>query len=316
MADEKEILEQENQDTEQDEFDSAFEEASKGFAEDGDLDTFDGDTDEDLDDSPDEDPSDTDEQDEEDLPLEDDDSQDDDDDIDWKALYERTATHTQQLQQRYDQVEAQFNSWRGRVEAEKAKPENKKAPTADELTKASEDELKEFIELYPDFAAPIQQLIDARVTERVADMENKFNDFVEKNVTPLQRQVQQAEAQAHEAAILNAHPDIQKYVTNGTLEQWVAKLPPYQRTGAQYVIAQGTADEVVQLISDFKNAIGSKDTQQQPPKDKKKSSDNIAAKARDAMYVKSDKSSAPQEKEPSDPRALFNEFAKQVMEEG
>ena len=308
-----------NQDTDQD-FDTAFSEAADSFS-DGDEDFSDVD-DEDTDVEDTDGPDDNDSGEDEDEVSEEEsvDDADQDDDIDWRSAYERTATHNQQLQRRFDELESQYKSWKGRVEAEESRKQPTKAEV-ESLEAATDTELKDFMDLYPEFAAPVQKLIDARVAERVAETQKHIDELIDKNVKPLQKRVQESEAQAHVAAIKNAHPDVGKYLSDGSLEQWIDTLPPYQRRGAQYVAVHGSTDEVIQLLSDFKSSKGvrkNSNLEEQTPNQKEnKSSKDVTAKLKDALYVKSSTTAEPEtSKEPSDPKKLFDLYSKQVMQEG
>ena len=58
--------------------------------------------------------------------------------------------------------------------------------------------------------------------------------------------------EAHFAAIRENHPDFEKYRDEGSILKWIDSKPSYLRKGALETYAQGSAEEIVELLSDFK----------------------------------------------------------------
>jgi hypothetical protein len=58
--------------------------------------------------------------------------------------------------------------------------------------------------------------------------------------------------EAHFAAIRNSHPDFENYRDDGSILKWVESKPSYLRKGALETYTQGSAEEIVELLSDFK----------------------------------------------------------------
>jgi hypothetical protein len=58
--------------------------------------------------------------------------------------------------------------------------------------------------------------------------------------------------EAHFSAIRNAHPDFENYRDDGSILKWVESKPSYLRKGALETYSQGSVEEIVELLSDFK----------------------------------------------------------------
>lgn len=240
------------------------------------------------------------------------------DEVDYRAVYQRMANENQTLKRQYDDLASQYYSWKGRVEAEHARKQEQKETETPAKNNEMPADLAEFMDLYPDMSAPIQKLIDARVTERVSAVEQNIQRLIDEKVAPINKHVHDTEAQAHFAAIKSAHPDYAKYVQDGSLEAWVNSLPSYHQIGAKYTIANGNTQEVIQLYDAFKQARNITKQQDAEPKIKKDTNPSIVNKVKDAMSVPSAASELPTStaKEPTDPDKLFNYYAKQLLNDG
>ena len=214
--------------------------------------------------------------------------------LDYKALYGQVAARNAALQSNLEAVSQQFRSWQGRVEAEKRqtadtekeKPAAKDAKPEIEMT----PELEEFFELYPGVIPQVQKLIDSRVSTEVSGVEERVAQLIEQQVKPIASRVQESEVQAHESAILEAHPDIREQIASGAFRSWVETLPTYQQIGAQQICESGSASEVIDLFSNFKQNmnVGSATTKSPTNKKTQSTGANNAKRLKDALGVASE----------------------------
>jgi len=79
---------------------------------------------------------------------------------------------------------------------------------------------------------------------------------LEKELAPLKEQRALTAEQAHFAAIEAAHPDVNAIAQSAELAAWIDKQPSFARDRYQDVIAQGTAEQVIEALNTFKAATG------------------------------------------------------------
>ncbi len=235
--------------------------------------------------------------------------QGDQDEVDWKA--------------RFEQLEQKTKSWEGRLSAVARENEQLKQELADaktgkpgggesgddagqqagdsEAMDAANAALSEFFEEYPDLKAPLQQLVSQAVSQAEQRVEEKFKPMFSQVEAEAQR-TEQERAEAHEKAVLEAHPDVYEVSSSPDLEAWIGELPPYRQNIAKAVMEDGDTQDVIELLNDYKTARGIK-TQQRSGKPDTKDNDGDSKaeairqrrkqQADDAQVVKSGRAHVP-----------------------
>ena len=121
-------------------------------------------------------------------------------------------------------------------------------------------------------AEGINKLIDERVTAQV-------DARVAKALEPMQAKEQESAAEAHMRTIYEAHTDADSVVESSEFNTWKVSQPSYIQAALDGVLAQGTAEQVVELLNNYKQS-----TTSTPAADAgKPSSDDLKAKAREAI---------------------------------
>lgn len=121
-------------------------------------------------------------------------------------------------------------------------------------------------------AEGINKLIDERVSAQV-------DARVAKALEPMQQKEQESAAEAHMRTIYEAHTDADSIVESSEFEAWKVSQPTYIQAALDGVLTQGTAEQVVELLNNFKQS-----TTSTPAADAgKPSSDDLKAKAREAI---------------------------------
>lgn len=106
-----------------------------------------------------------------------------------------------------------------------------------------------------------------------------INERVAKALEPMQQKEQESAAEAHMRTIYEAHQDADSIVESSEFESWKASQPSYIQSALNGVLAQGTAEQVVELLNNFKQS-----TTSTPAADAgKPSADDLKAKARQAI---------------------------------
>ena len=119
-------------------------------------------------------------------------------------------------------------------------------------------------------AEGINKLIDERVSAQVEAR-------VAKALEPMQAKEQESAAEAHMRTIYDAHQDADSIVESGEFNSWKAQQPSYIQAALDGVLAQGTAEQVVELLNNYKQSTNS------TPDPAKPTADQLKAKAREAI---------------------------------
>lgn len=156
----------------------------------------------------------------------------------------------------------------------------KKADSNTGDTAAQEDVLKDFKEQYPDIAATLLPALQKFIDDskgKTAELERKFTEAL----TPIQESAQDAQVTAHFKAIGDAHSDYKTLIDSGNVDDWIKAMPSYLRPAASRVLDEGTADEVIELLTQYKKENGVGESKAAPAEGMSK--DEVAAKAAAAV---------------------------------
>lgn len=183
----------------------------------------------------------------------------------WKAQAEAAQQQLAQLQAQADQRAAAGQ-----------------APTATDVaaaTAAAAIDAGVDPDLFGDFseesiAKGVQKLVDARL----ATIEAKLAATLQ----PLQAKAQMTEAERHFAAIHAAHPDAESVAESAELRNWINQHPSFVRSGFEAVLAQGTTEQVIEMLSAFKAATGRTQTPNAAAQNAEATAKAVIAKAQTA----------------------------------
>lgn len=188
----------------------------------------------------------------------------------YKALYEKELQRTK--------------SWEGRITAanQKAKEaEERIALLEQELTAlrnvddageepatgqkegedptAGDEELQEFSKEFPDIAKPVEKLVKKAVGKVEKTLKKKEDEDA--------KEAYDAMVKEHFDKIGEAHPDFRDVFGDQKITEWIDSKPPHIAVGLRVVVKQGTADEVIAMLDNFKEetAEGEKDPEGESP---------------------------------------------------
>lgn len=177
--------------------------------------------------------------------------------IDYQQLYEAKAQQFRSLEGRINVIKEESSAAKARLrelEAALAATNSHKSSTSttggsSQMTDADfnnsmPDSLKEFVELYPDFAGPVKEMVNMHVSNAVKQFEEK--------IKPIENKLRQSEDDAHYGPIYKAHPDWNHIVESGDLHEWKDSLPRLQRLGVEWTIANGSSDAVIDMFNEYK----------------------------------------------------------------
>lgn len=236
--------------------------------------------------------------------------------VDWKARFEQLEQKTKSWEGRLSAVarendelkrqlaEARPGKSGGDDSGDDASESSGNGDSDSEALDAANAALSEFFEEYPDLKAPLQTLVSQAVSQAEQRVEEKFKPVLSKVEEEAQR-TEQERAEAHEKAVLEAHPDVYELSSSPDMEAWLAELPPYRQNIAKAVMQEGDTQDVIELLNDYKAARGIKTQQRSGDTDKQDNDGDSKAEAirrrreqqaDDAQVVKSGRAHVPRGK--------------------
>lgn len=143
---------------------------------------------------------------------------------------------------------------------EKKKGTSKSDSLFDDLTEDEKAELSEYEKDF-DSVSKMEGLKRERALKRLEDriletLEAKTAEIQEKiasRVQPIEESYKKSDEAAHFGTIRGSHPDFETHRDSGAILQWIETKPRYLRESMKATYEQGTAEDVVDLISDFKS---------------------------------------------------------------
>lgn len=180
------------------------------------------------------------------------DSQENVDQIDYRALYEQEQQRVRSWDGRLSAKDREIRALQ--EELERIKQSAQKNETADD---GEEDEsVKAFLEEFPELAAPIQKMIEKVAKKHGKSVAEEITSKVEGRLAPIAQTVQETTVQKHLSTIRATHEDFEQIVQSGDLQEWIKSQPRYMQPALQEVYERGYAEDVVDLLSQYKQARG------------------------------------------------------------
>ena len=174
--------------------------------------------------------------------------------------------------------EQRFKSFEGRVNVElerrRAEELDRQQQFVDAISKtqhstkqepaenAKPTKFQELAKEFPEIAEAVEELLNQRLT----GTEELVKRAVEERVNPIAADLSQQKVSTHLERILVKHPDAIKLRQNGALDAWINTLPSYARHGASYVVNNGSSEEVVALLDQYKDYKNPKQNNQDTDK--------------------------------------------------
>ena len=143
---------------------------------------------------------------------------------------------------------------------DKKKGTDKSDSLFDDLTEDEKAELSEYEKDF-DSVSKMEGLKRERALKRLEDriletLEAKTAEIQEKiasRIQPIEESYKKSDEAAHFGTIRGSHPDFETHRDSGAILKWIETKPRYLRESMKATYEQGTAEDVVDLISDFKS---------------------------------------------------------------
>lgn len=133
------------------------------------------------------------------------------------------------------------------------------APRAATMDDFLDDKAKASIALFKsewaEVEAPVNALINAALQAQAVNMQREFQQVMQQRMAPVESVAAQSQEAMYWQTVQAAHPDFQEAAA--ALPAWIQKQPAILRPTLERVYNGGTAVEVVELLSAYKQAIGS-----------------------------------------------------------
>lgn len=101
-------------------------------------------------------------------------------------------------------------------------------------------------------AAGIARLVQQRVAAEVGEALKPLRE----QQAQAQQQRELSAAEAHNAAIYDAHPDADSIAQSQQFDAWIKSRPSYEQAGIRHVLAEGETGQVIELFGQYKAAAG------------------------------------------------------------
>jgi len=145
-----------------------------------------------------------------------------------------------------------------RVAAETAAAEAERTKIVDPVLSAEDvTAIAEYHKEWPEQSAVVDKLISHELAKQEARFARTLVEVmgrVYKDIQPMADAVSTVETTTFRKAVIDAHPDYD--TLDSKLEPWIKAQPAYLQPAYQHVYNDGTAQEFVDLVSDFKKAQG------------------------------------------------------------
>ena len=132
--------------------------------------------------------------------------------------------------------------------------EDKEPSYEDYLDDSAKNAIKLLNEEWGEVATAVQPLITAHVQAALAKQEKQFIALVQQRLAPVESVVVQSQEQLYWQTIQAAHPDFREAAA--AIPAWIEKQPALYRPALLQAYNQGTAEQVVELLTTYKQAIG------------------------------------------------------------
>ncbi len=142
---------------------------------------------------------------------------------------------------------------------DKKKGTDKSDSMFDDLSKEDQEALAEYEKDF-DSVSKMEGLkreralkkLEDRILEKIEAKTAEIQDKIVSRVQPIEESYKKSDEAAHFSTIRGSHPDFETHRDSGAILKWIETKPRYLRESMKATYEQGTAEDVVDLISDFK----------------------------------------------------------------
>lgn len=221
--------------------------------------------------------------------------------VDWEARARAAEADRDKEVQKTKSWEGRITAANKRAEEAERKIQERDSTQAkvktekEDLPGGEEDEqvLTDFVSEFPSLEKPIKaiakRIAEKIVSDRMKEIEPRFN-----KVESIEKQMKDTEDASHFDKIERAHSDWREVRDSGKLKLWIDAQPGYVKRALDKVVTEGSTEEVIEMFNQYKESIPSEPSTT-PRKDKTSNK-----KAQDLLAVDSSPSGSPKGKTKAD----------------
>ena len=146
----------------------------------------------------------------------------------------------------------------------------------------SNDEIKEFAEEFPEIHSVLEgslKTVMERYTQAMSQAFQTLLQQIDQKYQPIASSVTQITEKEKDKAIEAHHSDYSTLIQSQELKDWIDSQPKTLKKAYSEILENGTAEDMVELLNDFKLKTGIKTPQESPPKKKPKVAPSTKTKA-------------------------------------
>jgi hypothetical protein len=217
-----------------------------------------------------------------------------------KETTQAETTDDQKAEQRYKTLQGMFDAEKkkwdkerqdllGKLEKATPEPEEEEEQPPKGRTKekekeaaapdAEDPELKQYLAEYDYIASNEAKLRKRDIEQASKVIVDSIIDFIKPYINVTESTAQDR----HYTAIKTAHPDFETYRDSGEIEQWILTRPAFEQKAMKEVYNAGSTQDIIDLISTFREAKGYNGTKSTPDPEKEREAAEAAAKKKDKL---------------------------------
>jgi hypothetical protein len=182
----------------------------------------------------------------------------DDGDLDYKELWEKERHRTRSWEGRIQAAERRAKEAEERAKALEESKSKGLGPdsgdTPEGATPASDPELDEFFQEYPELVKPFEKLVSSRGEQIARKIVAEELQKITPKLSEMEERFQKDTDRQHFDRIAAVHPDWEAEVESGKVTKWVDSQPPLLRPRFQQVMKSGSAEEAIELLNLYKQS--------------------------------------------------------------
>lgn len=138
---------------------------------------------------------------------------------------------------------------------------------------SSDEDVKEFAEEFPEIHAVLEKSLKAVMERYTQAMSQAFQTLlqqIDQKYQPIASSVTQIAEKEKDETIKSQHPDYSNLIQSQELKDWIDSQPKTLKKAYSEILENGSAEDMIEMLNDFKLKTGIKSTQESQPAPKKK----------------------------------------------
>jgi len=181
-----------------------------------------------------------------------------------QGMYRSQKEKLEELSKKLDDIpEPKGNPEEGRQEPSEQQAEKQEQGSSDETVDTSwvsealkeNEKISELSEELPEIASLVEESLKSvmeKYTIAVSQAMQIMAQQIEQKVAPIEQTIGQTLKEKKLAKISEVHPDYSDYLNSQELSDWINSKPSRIKQAYEAILKEGEAEEVIELLNDFK----------------------------------------------------------------